>query len=100
MAGGRAQAEETLAALGPLRQLAAEVRAYPLRLLEQVCAQADARGGTVPDHLLRLDPYLGDAALRALVEGGYIAREAGERAIYVYAPTAQGRALVEQARAR
>jgi hypothetical protein len=97
MASAREQAQEQLAGLGPLRQLAAELRAYPLRLLEQVTSQADARGGAVPDHLLRLDPFLGEASLRALVEGGYLSREAGERAIYAYAPTTEGRALVQRA---
>ena len=98
MSAGREEALERLAALGPLRQLAAELRAYPLRLLEQVITQAHARGGPVPDHLLRLDPFLGEASLRALVEGGFLLRAPGDRAIYAYTPTDAGRALAAQAR--
>ena len=88
-------AEETLAATAPLRSLADEVRSYPLRLLRLVAEQRAARNAPVPDHALRLPPYLGETALRGLLDGGFITRAEGARgAIHAYAPTEAGLALI------
>lgn len=88
-------AEEALAATTPLRNLADEVRSYPLRLLRLVAEQHAARNAPVPDHALRLPPYLGETALRGLLEGGFIERVDGARgAIHAYAPTEAGLALL------
>lgn len=88
-------AEEALAATAPLRNLADEVRSYPLRLLRLVAEQHAARNAPVPDHALRLPPYLGETALRGLLEGGFIERADGARgAIHAYAPTEAGLALL------
>lgn len=88
-------AEEALAATAPLRNLADEVRSYPLRLLRLVAEQHAARNAPVPDHALRLPPYLGETALRGLLEGGFIKRVDGARgAIHAYAPTEAGLALL------
>ncbi len=87
-------AEEVLAATGPLRNLSDEVRSYPLRLLRLVAEQYAARNAPVSDHLLRLPPYLGETALRGLLEGGFIERLSPERAVYAYAPTPEGLALL------
>ena len=91
-----AQAEQQIAALGPLHDLAQEVRAYPLRLLRLIYKLHHERGAPVADHLLQLPPYLGDTALRGLVEGGYVSRREGTRyAIHAYEPTEAGSALVD-----
>lgn len=88
-------AEEALAATAPLRNLADEVRSYPLRLLRLVAEQHAVRNAPVPDHALRLPPYLGETALRGLLEGGFIERADGARgAIHAYAPTEAGLALL------
>ncbi len=88
-------AEDALAATAPLRSLTDEVRSYPLRLLRLVAEQHAARKAPVPDHALRLPPYLGETALRGLLEGGFIARADGARgAIHAYAPTEAGLALI------
>ena len=88
-------AEDALAATAPLRSLTDEVRSYPLRLLRLVAEQHAARKAPVPDHALRLPPYLGETALRGLLEGGFIARADGARgAIHAYAPTDAGLALI------
>ena len=88
-------AEDALAATAPLRSLTDEVRSYPLRLLRLVAEQHAARKAPVPDHSLRLPPYLGETALRGLLEGGFIARADGARgAIHAYAPTEAGLALI------
>lgn len=87
-------AEDVLAATGPLRNLSDEVRSYPLRLLRIVAEQYAARNAPVSDHLLRLPPYLGETALRGLLEGGFIERLSPERAVYAYAPTPEGLALL------
>ena len=94
-AAGRIRAaEDALAATGPLRSLADEVRSYPLRLLRLVAAQYTERGAPVADHTLRLPPYLGETALRGLLEGGFVERVAVPFAVYAYAPTAKGLALL------
>lgn len=88
-------AEEALAATAPLRNLTDEVRSYPLRLLRLVAEQHAARNAPVPDHALRLPAYLGETALRGLLEGGFIERVDGARgAIHAYAPTDAGLALL------
>ena len=87
-------AEEVLAATGPLRNLSDEVRSYPLRLLRLVADQYAARQAPVSDHLLRLPPYLGETALRGLVEGGFVERVTASYAVYAYAPTPDGLALL------
>ncbi|MCY4582451.1 MAG: hypothetical protein OXE50_06595 [Chloroflexi bacterium] len=87
-------AEEALAATGPLRNLSDEVRSYPLRLLRLVAEQHAARHVPVSDHLLRLPPYLGETALRGLVEGGFVERVTASYAVYAYAPTPTGLALL------
>lgn len=87
-------AEETLAATGPLRNLSDEVRSYPLRLLRLVAEQHAARNMPVSDHLLRLPPYLGETALRSLLEGGFVERVTASYAVYAYAPTPEGLALL------
>ena len=87
-------AEEVLAATGPLRNLSDEVRSYPLRLLRLVAEQHAARNAPVSDHMLRLPPYLGETALRGLLEGGFVERVTASYAVYAYAPTQEGVALL------
>ena len=90
---------DELAKLLPLRALADELRLYPVRLLEQVCEQADRRQGPVPDHTLTFLPYLGETAIRALVDGGYVQRlDDVPYAILAYLPTEQGRTLAARLR--
>ena len=88
-------AADALAAIGPLRELALEVRTYPVRLLILLYDLYGERGGPVPDYGLKLSPYLGDTALRALVEGGYVERvDDASYAIHAYVPTDLARELV------
>ena len=87
-------AADELAQLQPLTELANELRIYPVRLVAQLCEQSDQRKGPVPDHVLTLLPYLGETALRALAEGGYINKLTDvSYAIAAYEPTDKGRAL-------
>ena len=91
---------DDLAALAPLRELALELRTYPVRLLVLLCELHDQRGGPVPDHALKLLPYLGETALRALVEGACVERmDDVSYAINAYVPTDVGRALAARASA-
>lgn len=91
-------AEAKLAKTLPLRELADEVRSYPLRLLRILAEQYALRQSPVPDHVLRLPPYLGETALRGLVEGGFVERtEEARRAIHAYVPTPVGLALIASA---
>lgn len=83
-----------LAELAPLKELADELRLYPVRLLLQLVEQHDRRQGPVPDHVLTLLPYLGETALRALVEGGYVTKQTNvSYAIAAYEPTDRGRTM-------
>lgn len=89
------EAERALGDLRPLRELTDEVRTYPVKLLRLICDQYAARGAPVPDHALRLSPYLGETSLRALIEGGYVRRDdAAHIAVHAYVPTESGTALM------
>ena len=96
----REQVLAELAELGPLKGLGDEVREYPLQLLQLVINLHAQRGGPVPDHLMKLPAYLGETALRALEEGGFL--ESAEDPLYAiraYVPTAAGEALSRKAAA-
>lgn len=96
---GREAAANELAKLAPLAALSDELRDYPVRLLLQVCEQSERRQGPVPDHTLTFVPYLGETAIRALVEGGYVERlDDVPYAILAYMPTERGRALAASLR--
>ncbi len=91
------EARQTIAQLGPIRELAEELYSFPLTLLRQVCQEYDRRGEPVPDHLLSLPPYIGETALRALIEGGLLERFEDQRyAIHAYRPTEAGKAMVRR----
>ena len=88
-------AAEKIAALPALKELGDELKFYPVRLLSQLCDVHVQRNGPVPDHALTMLPYLGETALRALVEGGYIdLLNDVSYAIRAYVPTEEGLALV------
>ena len=90
-----AEAERVLSELAPIRELLDEVRTYPLKLLRLISDQFAVRGGPVPDHVLHLQPYLGETALRALIKGGYLEqKDQTHLAIHAYVPTESGLALV------
>ena len=98
-------AADELSSLSSLRALADELRAYPVTLLAQLCELAEKRQGPVPDHTVTLLPYLGETALRALVDGGYVERlDDVSYAIHAYLPTDKGKVLAaslrEQPKAR
>ena len=88
--------ESLLSELPPIRELLVEVRTYPERLLRRICDQYAERDAPVPDHALRLAPYLGETALRALIEGGFVERQAEDHiSVHAYVPTESGRALLD-----
>ena len=88
-------AETLLSELPPIEELLVEVRTYPERLLRRICEQYAERKAPVPDHALRLAPYLGETVLRALIDGGYVERQDELHiSVHAYVPTASGRALI------
>ena len=95
-------AETLLSELPPIQELLVEVRTYPVRLLRRICDQYAERDAPVPDHALQLAPYLGETALRALLDGGYVERrDELHVSVHAYVPTASGRALIDgRARAK
>jgi hypothetical protein len=95
------KAAAELAELPALRELATELRDYPVRLLQLVCEEYDRRQVPVPDHSLRLLPYLGETALRGLVEGRYVDRiDDAPYAIAAFVPTEKARALLKRLKAK
>lgn len=93
-AGAQAEAEERVMASPAMRGLTDELRTYPVRLLRQIVAEHSRRNGPVPDHVLDIIPYLGETALRALVDAGLASRlDDSPYAIRSYTPTADGLAL-------
>ncbi|MEX2599342.1 MAG: hypothetical protein WD533_06770 [Dehalococcoidia bacterium] len=83
--------------LGPLKVMAEELREYPVSLLRQVCEEYAKRESPVPDHVLTLPPYIGETALRALIEGGLLERSEDQRfAIHAYRPTDDGQEMVRR----
>lgn len=88
-------AARKLAALPALKEMADELNFFPVNLLIQLCEVHAERNGPVPDHALTLLPYLGQTALRALTDGGYIELvEDVSYAVHAFVPTEAGRALV------
>ncbi len=88
-------AESVLSKIGPIAELIAEVRAYPVQLLRRISDLYATRGAPVPDHALHLTPYLGETALRGLIEGGYVElHDHTHVAVHAYTPTPTGIALV------
>ncbi len=88
-------AETVLSELGPIQELLGEVRTYPASLLRRICDLYATREAPVPDYALHLTPYLGETALRALIEGGYVALDPQTHmAVHAYVPTASGIALL------
>ena len=89
-------AETLLSELPPIQELLVEVRTYPVRLLRRICEQYAERQAPVPDHALHLAPYLGETALRALMDGGYVElQDELHISVHAYVPTASGRALLD-----
>ncbi len=70
---------------------------YTEQLLRRLCAVHRRRGGPVPDHELGLSTYLGDMAIRALIDVELIQRvvEPGRQAINAYMPTERGLELYD-----
>ena len=91
------EAQQVISELPPIRLLEEELRTYPVSLLRQVCEEHAKRGSPVPDHILQLPPYIGETALRALMEGGLVERVDDQRfAIHAYRPTEKGQGLVDR----
>ena len=86
----RRRIEERILDSNAMRELTGELTAYPVRLLRQLVAEYARRGTAVPDHVLDIVPYLGDTALRALVDAGLADRiDDSPHAIRAYVPTAE-----------
>ena len=95
-ASTREELENLLGELGPIRELTQEARRYPVEILRQVCTLHQRTGAPVGDHTLSRTPYLGDVAIRALVEGGLIENtDPGHYAMYAYLPTKKGLKLCQ-----
>ena len=88
--------ENRLSKLGPLEELRTEIRKYPVRLLKLLVALYEERAAPVPDHMLKLPPYLGETVLRALVEGGMVEIREASYAIRAYAPTQEAIRIVAE----
>ena len=90
----REEAEKRIHATDAVREITEELRLYPVRLLRQIVAEHRRRNAPAPDHVLEIVPYLGETALRALVEAGLTERvDDSAYSMRAYAPTSDGIAL-------
>lgn len=94
---GRDELQGLISASKPVRELVEQTNRYPVELLQRLCAVHRRRGGPVPDHELGLSTYLGDMAVRALIDVQLIQRvaEPGRQAINSYMPTKRGLELYD-----
>lgn len=72
----------------------------PLHLLREICRQYEKLKEPVPDHNIHPSGYMGEVALKSLVEGGLVKVHAAPRySLSTYEPTEEGlkhyRRLVE-----
>ena len=74
-----------------VKELLKGLEEEPARMLRAICAQYSREQAPVPDHRLPWAGYIGEVAVRALMEAGLVQREpGGHGAIYNYRPTEEG----------
>jgi len=82
---------ELLQATEIMRQVARSMKEEPLKLLADICNKNESTGRPVPDHSLHMQGYIGDVALKALIESGMLTRkDGGKISLYTYQPTRLG----------
>jgi hypothetical protein len=92
--GANKELVEIISKFGPIRQLREELDRYPVELFRRVCLLSSKRNSSVPDYNLRLAPYLGEMALRALVSAELVATvDRGIHSMQAYVPTDKGKKL-------
>ena len=88
-----------LARTGIVRQMLESLTREPAHIFGHICREYERSGQCVPDHRLLLGGFLGEDALKALVEAGLVTREAGQFSVYCYTPTAAGREQYQKLKA-
>ena len=74
-----------------MQQVLTELEKEPVTLLLAICREYEATKEAVPDHHLHLSGYLGEVAMRVLLEAGLIERQPGRRlSVNSYEPTSAG----------
>lgn len=82
------------------KQVVRSMEDEPLKLLVDICDKNTLTGRPVPDHNLRMPGYIGDVALRALIETGLVEKKDGGRvSLYSYQPTECGIAYYQRLKA-
>ena len=89
-----------LEATDVIKQIRKNLREEPALLLCDVCREYHKTGHIVPDYRLHLTGYMGEAALKALLDAGLIKRQpGGSLYLYCYEPTAAGLEQYERLKA-
>jgi hypothetical protein len=74
-----------------MQQVTMSMEQEPLKLLVDICRKREQSGRPVPDHNLHMQGYIGDIALKALIESGLVRRvDGGRMALYSFEPTVSG----------
>ncbi|HJX03684.1 MAG TPA: hypothetical protein VJ488_03900 [Dehalococcoidia bacterium] len=74
-----------------MQQVTMSMEQEPLKLLVDICRKREHNGRPVPDHNLHMQGYIGDIALKALIESGLVRKlDGGRMALYSFEPTASG----------
>lgn len=74
-----------------MQQVFRSIQDEPQKLLCDICSKQAKTGRPVPDFNLHMQGYIGDIALKALIEANLIKRVDGGRvSLYCYEPTEEG----------
>ena len=89
--------ENVLWGTGVFKHLTKSLIDEPLKLLIDICNKKMINEGPAPDHSLHMQGYIGDVALKALLESGLIEKlDGGRAALYSYRPTESGMAFYKK----
>ncbi len=74
-----------------MKQVLKNMREQPAHLMRNICREYNRTGQMVPDHNIQLAGYMGEVALKALIEAGFVKQKPGGRlSVFYYEPTEKG----------
>ena len=74
-----------------MAQVVNSLEEEPLKLLKDICRKNEQSGQPVPDYNIPVQGYIGDVALKSLVQAGLLDKiDGGKIALYSYQPTGLG----------
>lgn len=89
--------EKVLRETDIFKQVSKSMLDEPLKLLVDICNKSILNDKPVPDHSLHIQGYIGDVALKTLIEAGLIEKlDGGRVSLYSYQPTESGTAFYKK----